>query len=367
MLITPGFSITCRRAAAAGAKAEFYLGQTLGAFSKTAQGLFEGGLVGGHQGFEGPTPHETLTFEECFSIYGGHQAEEELLTLSNECSRLCNRIRSKMSDTDQLEMDRVLAALAPIFDLQVDIDTQGNGAPQEPPALGREHAVIADLAAAARKVALVLAAEAGREVEKAVADVDAQRGDEAPVPSEIDNTGEKSDIQQNSSAPIPEVSENSKKTEGKDPYSRAFGPVSEEAIKRLSEVCSVCVERVLSLSRSLNSQVRHGRPSSDGIYWASRQPEETALLLRVQVLKMAKELQAVQDTFIAALEEIKENSMEGQDQGNESFDKIRDVVDNAVSAVQKDGQAAGDKLDEAFRAVLYVVWQLSIGQEWFGA
>ena len=76
--------------------------------------------------------------------------------------RLCNRVRAKLPDDEKANLDKVLALLAPLFELGSDhpSDTSHGGAAEaaELPALTRGHAVIADLAAAGRWGRVVLIA-----------------------------------------------------------------------------------------------------------------------------------------------------------------------------------------------------------------
>ncbi len=50
------------------------------------------------------------SFEEFFSLYGGQQLHEELMQLSNECARTCNRSRAKLEPGQQVYMYRVIGS-----------------------------------------------------------------------------------------------------------------------------------------------------------------------------------------------------------------------------------------------------------------
>ncbi len=55
-----------------------------------------------------------------------------------------------------------------------------------------------------------------------------------------------------------------------------------EAVRRLSELASLCIERLLALGRSVSATFRHGRAADDGIWWPES-AEEKAAMLRLQV------------------------------------------------------------------------------------
>jgi hypothetical protein len=54
-----------------------------------------------------------------------------------------------------------------------------------------------------------------------------------------------------------------------------------EGVRRLSELASLCIERLLALGRSVSASFRHGG-ANDGIRWPEA-PEEKATMLRFQV------------------------------------------------------------------------------------
>lgn len=54
-----------------------------------------------------------------------------------------------------------------------------------------------------------------------------------------------------------------------------------EGVRRLSELASLCIERLLALGRSVSASFRHGG-ANDGIRWPEP-PEEKAAMLRFQV------------------------------------------------------------------------------------
>lgn len=54
-----------------------------------------------------------------------------------------------------------------------------------------------------------------------------------------------------------------------------------EGVRRLSELASLCIERLLALGRSVSASFRHGG-ANDGIRWPES-PEEKAAMLRFQV------------------------------------------------------------------------------------
>lgn len=81
--------LCCSNLAAAGTRAEFRLGRTLGAFQTMLESGMELARAQGTGHYDarqsGGGAGTSLSFEECFAVCGGRQAEEELLHMSNEC------------------------------------------------------------------------------------------------------------------------------------------------------------------------------------------------------------------------------------------------------------------------------------------
>jgi phosphoglycolate phosphatase-like HAD superfamily hydrolase len=265
-------------------KAEFKLGQAWGKLSRTAKQLAEAGARLGASGLGGTrdvsAAEGPLTFEECFSVFGGSQAEEELVALSNECSRLCNRVRAAIPDEARADMDAVLMDLGPFFQLdQPSPDNserriEGGGGVEESAAMLRGRSVVESLATSARDKAESTAKKIAEGADTLLAPMEGEESAEGGVAA--------------STATVPAAA------------ASALQALREEAASRLGEVCSLCVERLLALGRSVASHFRFGRPSSDGIAWPS-EPRSVAMLLRREADGMVAELSAVEDAFVAAL------------------------------------------------------------------
>lgn len=56
------------------------------------------------------------TFENCFELFGGTTATEELEELSSECAHICNSARAKLQQSDREQIDSMLTQLVPLFD-----------------------------------------------------------------------------------------------------------------------------------------------------------------------------------------------------------------------------------------------------------
>jgi hypothetical protein len=58
------------------------------------------------------------TFENCFELFGGTTATEELEELSSECAHICNSARAKLQQQQQQrdQIDAMLTKLVPLFD-----------------------------------------------------------------------------------------------------------------------------------------------------------------------------------------------------------------------------------------------------------
>ena len=63
------------------------------------------------------------TYAYCWRECGGAQSLEELERLSNECARVCNQRRTRLQEGAREKVDRAIAELAPIFDVQACMTT----------------------------------------------------------------------------------------------------------------------------------------------------------------------------------------------------------------------------------------------------
>ncbi len=87
---------------------------------------------------------------------GAHQTFEELESLANDCARVCNRARARLSVEGRAKMDAVLAALVPHFEFDLDGEEgdghnggkEGQPSLEEDPALVKGHAIIKNLSSA---------------------------------------------------------------------------------------------------------------------------------------------------------------------------------------------------------------------------
>jgi hypothetical protein len=321
----------------AGTRAEFRLGQTLGAFSRTAQSVLGSGMElvhgeagGGEQGGRRPgagggAGGEALTFEECAAVYGAPQSEEELLRLSSDCSRACNRARAGLPPSDQAAMDAVLEQLAPAFNLGAPHPADGEGAPGDDAAgaaLGRGHQILADLAGAAVDRAGALAAGAAQKSSQLLAG--------APPAAAA------------AAAPAPAAA-------------RALRGLKDEGTQRLAEVGAVCMELLLNLGRSLSAHARFQRVSSDGVAWPEH-PAEAAALLRGQARRMLEEVAGVLEAFVAAL------SSTGALLDAEAASGEHGALAAALAAgLRADGELARGAVQQAFKALMYVAWEQTLG------
>lgn len=76
--------------------------------------------------------------------------------------------------------------------------------------------------------------------------------------------------------------------------------VQQDASRRVAELASVCIERLLALARSLVAQARYGKPADDGIRWPVGGTAK-AVALRQQARRMAGELDALVQGYAALL------------------------------------------------------------------
>lgn len=310
------------------------LSERLGLLGRTARGFFEAGLPGPEKkGYQ----VQELSFRECYQIYGGQQAFDELEALSNECARLCNRIRATLADDDKANLDKTLALLAPMFDLNSEQPCNAPCGKQEvPAALSRGHAMIVDVAAAgcARADAMVT------DVRNNATQLEAARGH--PLEGTIDTPSDSS----SETGPTCALSTTS---------DQALKAIRIEGVKRIAEVTSLCMERLHALGRGIQLQFRFGRPANDGISWPTA-PELKAELLRGQASQMLYEVRTVTDSFTAAL------LLAGNELCTRS-NQAQYTYAGKTLAAELSSINASSKVINAVKSLMYIVWLTSVDRQ----
>lgn len=237
------------------------------------------------------------------------------LRLLPPCRRIANRLRSALGEEERAGLERALAALAPIFDLGAPHpgDDGGEGGGADVAAVAAGHAVIEELAAAGCERADALARAARDAAARLVAAAAAGATEAAPAGGEGEAAGVAPAAAAPSSGPSAEPEaqpegEGEAKGEAEREAAAQAAPAALGAlaglhatgVKSVAELCSLCLERLLALGRSLSSHYRYGRPANDGIAWPPG-AEAAALLLRRQALRMLDDLAGVGAAFGAAL------------------------------------------------------------------
>lgn len=92
---------------------------------------------------------------------------------------------------------------------------------------------------------------------------------------------------------------------------RALAACLPAGVRRLSEVCSLCLERLVALGRSIQATFRYGRPADDGIAWPG-DGSAVAAALRGQARCMVADLQSLAEAYVAALLAVGESGMQSR-------------------------------------------------------
>lgn len=144
--------------------------------------------------------------------------------------------------------------------------------------------------------------------------------------------------------------------------------VQQDASRRIAELASVCMERLLALARSLVAHARYGKPADDGIQWPLG-GEAKAVALRQQARRMASELDALVQGYTTLLQTVCEGvcgALKNEDRapvertgshGSRGSWEGEDL-DSLCARLQllhgTGGEAARAKLWDGTRALLYV-------------
>ncbi|PSC68825.1 putative GTPase activation [Micractinium conductrix] len=365
----PAVAAASSKAAAGGCAAEFRLGSTLGALSRTAQGLLEqaiaevaprpGGAAGGGGGEGGDEP---LSFADALYIAGGRSAQEDLESLSNDSARMANRLRSLLPGEGRTALEGALAVLAPVLDLKTPhladaapAGTLPSGvSPATLAAVAAGHGVVAELAAAgceradalaaavADTAAQLVAAPAGEAAEGGTAGGDAPAGSGTPAGRQPG--GATPAVQ----AAVPPAA------------AKAMAGLHADGVRTVAELCSLCLERLLGLGRSLSAFYRYAKPASDGIAWPAG-GEGAGLLLRGQALRMLEELQGLGAAYGAALASA--GSRLDAAAGAGGGKACSHAAAALAHALQTDSNAATARLHDGSRALLQVVWLTAVPRQ----
>ena len=224
--------------------------------------------------------------------------------------RIANRLRALLPEAERASLEQSLAGLAPLFDLaaplpadaaplpadaSADVAAAGGAelAPATREAVAAGHALLEELAAAGCERADALAQAAADSAAQLVAPPAAAA---APSTDSAPDTEAAAAGQAAAEAPPPGGSQPA----AAPAAIKALAGLHADGVKSVAELCSLCLERLLALGRSLSSFYRYGRPADDGIVWPPAS-EACGLLLRGQALRQLEDLQAMAAAFGAAL------------------------------------------------------------------
>lgn len=175
--------------------------------------------------------------------------------------RLANRLRSLLPADQRATLEAALASLAPLLDLRAphpaDSPAEGQG-PEAPPALAAGHAVIEELAQQGCQRAEALAqaaADGAAQLVAAPAAEDAAAAGGQPAAQEGSEGGG-----EDQPATVPAGGE----AQPAAPALKALAGLHADGVRSVAELCSLCLERLLALGRSVSYFYRSGRPANDG-------------------------------------------------------------------------------------------------------
>lgn len=319
-----------------------------------------------------------------------------LLPAKNAPRRMANRLRSALPEEERAALERSLATLAPVFDLRAPhpADATAGQQPDVGPALAAGHAVIEELAAAGceRADALVQAA-----TDSAAQLVLAPPAGAAAGGGEAQAAAASGEQQQQVAGGSGEGAAPAADAAVAPAALKTLQGLHADAVRSVAELCSLCLERLLALGRSLSSHYRYGRPADDGersalvavhacmrhlpatrccsplhhitpmllpttgIAWPA-DAEAAGLALRCQALRMLEDLSGMAAAFGAALSEMGA-ALDGAAGSAGASKAYAGAAKPLAHALQQDSEAAAARVHDATRALLQVVWLKTVPRE----
>lgn len=214
-------------------------------------------------------------------------------------------MRTLLPEDERILLEQALVRLAPLFDLRSTHPADGaltakQGVPEAlasvsaatVAAVAAGHSVVEEQAAAGCERADALAQAAADGAAQLVAATPGAGAEGAPAAG-----GEQQAAVGPAGAPTP--------TPSAPTAAKALAGLQADGVRSLAELCSLCLERLLALGRSLSAFYRYGKPADDRITWPPS-CEACGLLLRAQALRMLEELQAMGGAYGAALSQAGE-------------------------------------------------------------
>lgn len=169
-------------------------------------------------------------------------------------------------------LEAALASLAPLLDLRsphpADSPAEGQG-PEVAPALAAGHAVVEELAQQGCERAEALAQATAEGAAQLVAPPAAPPAEEAAAAAEQQEGSEaSSSAAQPAGDSAPAAAAGSAAAAADRPPApaalKALAGLHADGVKSVAELCSLCLERLLALGRSVSYFYRSGRPANDG-------------------------------------------------------------------------------------------------------
>ncbi|CAM6100255.1 unnamed protein product [Calypogeia fissa] len=287
--------------------------------------------VDGDEGY-----NEDVTFDRCFYIYGGPEHLEELESLSNHYTLLCNRARAKLAGEAKVTFDGTLKQLHEMLNLSGESDdgpNKGKNVDAEATGSGDELMSLRDssISKAAEMAAGFTGALGGLAVNEVV-----------------------------------------KKTTNR------VDAIKAEGVHRLSELCAVCISHLVILAKSVLTTSTEEADKTNRVAKEVEWPQDSlgkAALIRSRARAMAGDIEAVSDSFItgigdvtAAFQAAIKNEIAVAKEGVEDIregllkeSSLEDKAQAVCSDIENDGSAAIEKIQDGLKHLVYVVLSTSLG------
>ncbi|EFJ49044.1 hypothetical protein VOLCADRAFT_120813 [Volvox carteri f. nagariensis] len=325
---------------------------------------------------------EPSSFQDFFYIYGGEQLAEEVNNLSNECSHLCNKSRSKLEGDQQQALDEALGRLGPYFndpwvaakaetESEAGKDAAADGKPEAAgpvvpelddgskeaaERLGQMYEPIGYLCQDSQSRAeaflhqLVEAVAAAKEAEAASASRARRERRQPGDGDEAEAEGE-DDVEERELAALlrQQVAEPRVVL---DSFRAHF-------TKRLAEVTTAQLQLMLNLGASLAAPARTGRPAVDGIAWPDSSDQQAALLA-AEARRMVADLRAISAAYAATLDALA-STMTSPEGGNSEAEVITSPafegkeLDEMAAVLAANSQSAAATIQSGYKGLLYAV------------
>jgi hypothetical protein len=316
---------------------------------------------------------EAVGFVHSFYLYGGRSTYEDIEMFSNECAKACNKARARMEPERRAEVDALLTALAPVFDLASEAggDEREWATEAVQQQLEDLYVPISALCQSGRVKAARLGNKVQQELATAVAaGVEAREAAEAAAAAEEEEDGADAE-------PLVVKASVAVEQELGAALHKACTAVVTAMGNSLAEVCSAQIELLLDLGRNIAQPDSTARVAEGQLEW----PEDSAQLaslLRYNAVRMMEDLRDVAQGYSELVPLLREAAGQQAEQQQEPQEAAAAAAPgeagSAAAAVPAgkqhlaalegsislDATIATARVQDSFRCLLYVVLRGSI-------